>query len=66
LLAQKLMNNSGDTADAVAAKIYRGMQRGDFLILPTKYESMRWRIKRFFPERFFRKLVEVVRTGRQP
>jgi short-subunit dehydrogenase len=62
-VAQKLMNISGDSADSVAAKIYRGMQRGDFLILPTKNEPMRWRIKRFLPERFFRKLVEVVRNG---
>jgi len=63
-LALKLMNNSGDTPDSVAANIYRGMQRGDFLILPTKSETMRWRIKRFLPELFFRKLVAVVRTER--
>lgn len=62
-VAQKLMDTSGDTADTVAAKIYRGMQRGDFLILPTKTEPMRWRIKRFLPEVFFRKLVETVRNG---
>jgi short-subunit dehydrogenase len=63
-LAQKLMKSSGDTADTVAAKVYRGMQRGDFMILPTKSELMRWRIKRFLPELFFRKLIEVVRQGR--
>jgi len=62
-IAQKLMNTSGDNADTVAAKIYRGMQRGDFLILPTRHEPMRWRLKRFLPELFFRKLVEVVRNG---
>ena len=39
------------------------MQRGDFLILPTKAEPMRWRIKRFLPEMFFKKLVDVVRKG---
>jgi short-subunit dehydrogenase len=65
-LAQKLMKSSGDTPDTVAAKIYRGMQRGDFLILPTKSEAMRWRIKRFLPELFFRKLIAVVRTGSKP
>jgi short-subunit dehydrogenase len=65
-LALKLMKTSGDTADSVAANIYRGMQRGDFLILPTKHERLRWRIKRFLPELFFRKLVETVGTTRKP
>jgi len=62
-IAQKLMNTSGDDADSVAARIYRSVQRGEFLILPTKHERMRWRIKRFLPEMFFRKLVETVRGG---
>jgi len=62
-LAQKLMNTSGDNADAVAAKIYRSMQRGEFLMLPTRHEPLRWRLKRFFPEMFFRKLVDTVRGG---
>jgi NAD(P)-dependent dehydrogenase (short-subunit alcohol dehydrogenase family) len=65
-IAQKLMDTSGDTADSVAANIYRGMQRGDFLILPTRHESMRWRLKRFLPELFFRKLVEAVCKGGKP
>lgn len=65
-VAQKLMNTSGDTADSVAQKIYRGMQRGEFLILPTRHEPLRWRLKRFFPEIFFRKLVETVRKGARP
>jgi short-subunit dehydrogenase len=65
-LAQKLMNTSGDTADTVARKIYRGMQRGEFLILPTRTEPLRWRLKRFLPEVFFRKLVETVRQGGSP
>jgi len=62
-IAQKLMNTSGDNADSVAQKIYRGIQRGEFLILPTKTEPLRWRIKRFLPEMFFRKLVDTVRNG---
>jgi len=62
-IAQKLMNTSGDDADSVAARIYRSVQRGEFLILPTKHERMRWRIKRFLPEMFFRKLVATVRGG---
>ena len=65
-VAQKLMNTSGDDADLVARNIYRGMQRGQFLILPTRNEPMRWRLKRFLPELFFRKLVETVRNGGRP
>jgi len=61
--ASKLMANAKEGADEVAARIYRGMQRGDFLILPTSTELTRWRIKRFLPELFFRKLVDVMRKG---
>ena len=59
-VARKLMNTSGDTADSVAQNIYRGMTRGDFLILPTKAEPKRWRMKRFFPNAFYRALVKAV------
>ena len=62
-MAKKLMANSGDSADEVAHRIFDGMQRGDFLILPTKAETMRWRIKRWLPETFFKKMVAVVRNG---
>jgi len=62
-LARKLMDTSGDNADSVAAKIYRSVQSGKFLILPTKNEPLRWRMKRFLPEMFFRKLVDTVRSG---
>ena len=62
-LAKKLMATSSDSADEVAQRIYRGMQAGKFLILPTKSETMRWRIKRFLPEVFFNKLVELARSG---
>jgi short-subunit dehydrogenase len=58
--ASKLMAASKDSADEVAARIFRAMLRGDFLILPTTGERMRWRIKRFLPDVFFRKLVEAV------
>lgn len=61
--AKKLMATSGDSADGVAARIYRGMTRGEFMILPTKTEPSRWRIKRYFPELFFRKLVKMARKG---
>ena len=61
--AKKLMATSGDSADEVAQRIYRDMLAGTFLILPTKAETGRWRIKRFFPEFFFKKLVAMVAKG---
>ena len=65
-VATKLMTTSSDAADEVAARIYKGMLRGVFLILPTRSEPLRWRMKRFVPEFFFRKLVDVMRKGSKP
>jgi len=62
-VAKKLMATSGDSADEVAQRIFRGMLAGKFLILPTKSETGRWRAKRFFPELFFKKLVAMVGKG---
>lgn len=62
-LAEKLMAASRDSADQVAAAIYRGALRGDFLILPTRGEALRWRIKRYAPDLFLRKLLAAYRGG---
>ena len=55
--AKKFMAKATQSADDVAAVIFREIRRGAFLILPTKGERGRWRVKRFAPELFFRKLV---------
>lgn len=60
--AAKLMAISTETADSVAATIYKCAMRGDFLILPIPSDKARWRLKRFLPETFFRKLVSLMRT----
>jgi len=65
-LVKKLMASAPENADAVAQRIYRGLQRREFLILPTKTEPMRWRIKRFFPGLFFRMLVKMARARTRP
>jgi short-subunit dehydrogenase len=65
-IVKKLMANAPQNADDVAQRIYRGVQRGDFLILPTKTEPGRWRIKRFFPNLFFRMLVKLARSRGTP
>lgn len=62
-LAKKLMASAKESADDVAAAIYRGAMRGDFMIFPTRSEPLRWRIKRFAPELFLRKLLAAYRRG---
>lgn len=53
---EKMMDNSEDTLDSVADAVFAAGQRGEFLILPTRREPMRWRLKRWFPELYFRKV----------
>jgi NADP-dependent 3-hydroxy acid dehydrogenase YdfG len=63
-MASKLMAAASESADDVARAIYRAAMRGDFMILPTRAEPMRWRLKRFLPELFQRQLVAAFRTRR--
>jgi NAD(P)-dependent dehydrogenase (short-subunit alcohol dehydrogenase family) len=58
-LALKLMDASPDTLDSVADNVFADAQRGRFMILPTKHEPMRWRLKRWFPEFYFRKMTQM-------
>lgn len=58
---RKLMERSPDTAESVADKTFRAVERGEFLILPTKREPMLWRIKRFLPGMYFRMLLKMSR-----
>jgi NAD(P)-dependent dehydrogenase (short-subunit alcohol dehydrogenase family) len=55
--ARRMMERSTDTVGAVADRIFAAAERGEFLILPTRAEPMRWRIKRWFPEFYFRRLT---------
>ena len=58
-LALKMMDTSPDTLDSGADATFVAAERGDFLIIPTRREPMRWRIKRWFPEWYFRRLVKM-------
>ena len=58
--ARQRMERSTDTLDAVADRIFAAAERGDFLILPTRAEPMRWRIKRWFPNLYFRALTRAM------
>jgi NAD(P)-dependent dehydrogenase (short-subunit alcohol dehydrogenase family) len=52
-LALHLMETAPDTCDSVADRVYAQAQAGRFLIIPTKPEPMRWRIKRWFPSLYY-------------
>ena len=54
----KLMDNAPDTLDSVADKTFAQAEAGRFLILPTKREPTLWRLKRFFPEFYYRQMLK--------
>ncbi|MFA5683863.1 MAG: SDR family NAD(P)-dependent oxidoreductase [Lysobacteraceae bacterium] len=58
--AERMMALSDDPLERVADACLAGVERGDFLILPTRREPLRWRIKRWFPELYFRSLMKGV------
>lgn len=65
-MAQKLMGASKTDADTVADVIVRDAARGKFMILPTPGEPARWRLKRWLPDVYFRKLMQRVHARRSP
>jgi NAD(P)-dependent dehydrogenase (short-subunit alcohol dehydrogenase family) len=67
---ENMMDTSPDTLDGVADKVFTAAEHGEFMIIPTKREPMRWRIKRWLPGLYFsmvRKLADsrVRSTGTQ-
>jgi NAD(P)-dependent dehydrogenase (short-subunit alcohol dehydrogenase family) len=61
-MATALMSSAKETASDIAEAIYKGVERGEFLILPSALVRKSWRLKRWFPELYFRKLMQMVRT----
>jgi NAD(P)-dependent dehydrogenase (short-subunit alcohol dehydrogenase family) len=57
--AQRMMDKSPDSLDEVADKVFGDVQRGVFLVLPTRREPMRWRLKRWFPGLYFREVTKL-------
>ena len=55
----RLMETSPDTVDSVADRVFSAAERGEFMIIPTVREPMRWRLKRWFPEFYFRQLQKL-------
>lgn len=65
VLAQKLMDLSPDTLDGVCDAVFAAAERGRFMIIPTRREPMRWRLKRWFPNLYFRQLMALVGERRR-
>lgn len=60
--AEKMMTISPDTLDTVADAVFAAAERRQFLIIPTRNEPMRWRIKRWFPQWYYRMLIRATRS----
>ncbi len=58
MYADKMMAKSPDTLDSVADAVFASVERGEFLVIPTRNEPMRWRIKRWFPNLYFKQLLK--------
>ncbi|WP_440224865.1 SDR family oxidoreductase [Dokdonella sp. MW10] len=58
--ARTLMRDAKESPTDIADAVYRGVARGEFLILPTAVVRKAWRLKRWWPERFFRVLMQRV------
>lgn len=58
-VASKMMASAREGADDIAAAVFEAAARRQFLILPTRAERTRWRLKRWFPELYFRKLMRL-------
>lgn len=59
-LVGRLMDRAGVSADDIAAYTFDAASRGQFLIIPTAKERQRWWLKRFLPEVYFRKLLQML------
>ncbi len=60
--ADKAMETSPDTLETVADATFAAIERGDFMVLPTRREPMRWRLKRWLPETYFRQVLKLVKA----
>jgi len=58
-IALRLMDTSPDTLDSVADRTFAAAERGEFLILPTRREPLRWRLKRWFPALYFGQICKL-------
>lgn len=63
-VAERLMAASRDSADGIAAAVFDAVERGRFLVLPTARERWLWRLKRWAPEFYHRRLLAAIHAQR--
>ncbi|MFZ5563000.1 MAG: SDR family oxidoreductase, partial [Thermodesulfobacteriota bacterium] len=56
-LTTGLINKSKFDADQIAEAVCRGVDRGDFLVIPQDKAKAAWRVKRFAPFKVFSRIV---------
>ena len=59
--AERWMSRSGVTAEKVADQVYKAVEKDEFLVLTHRETRWLWRMKRWFPERFYRTMVKIAR-----
>jgi len=59
----KWMETSGVSADQVAAEIAGAVRKNRFLLLTHRQTRTAWRMKRWFPERYYKMLAKRTRGG---
>ena len=64
-VADRLMEASPHSADDIARRIIDAVARGRFLVLPTARERWLWRLKRWLPETYHRRLVAAIAAKRR-
>lgn len=57
--AQKMMDRSRDTPDQIADRCFVAIERGDFLVLPSRRTPWLWRLKRWMPGMYFRLMARM-------
>lgn len=56
-LTRRLVNKAKEGADEIAERVFTGIQRGDFYILPHPEGRTVWRLKRFLPFNRYRAIM---------
>lgn len=64
-MAGKLMETARESAEDIAAAVFAQVERGRFLVLPTRRERWLWRFKRWAPELYYRRLVGAIAAKRR-
>lgn len=57
--AQKMMDRARDTPDQIADRCFAAIERGDFLVLPSRRTPWLWRMKRWLPGLYFRQMARM-------